>query len=193
MKFIHFLAMLARLSLFIALTFVYFRQVKPEPFLGPDDPLGPNGLDYILKRNSGNGAGVNPGGGSQIMEAQDRGSRGSEFDSKERRASSTAGMGANFIRFGRAGPKGSDVVIRYGRDGVNRLSATKTSRLHRLARLALVCSNFAEEFGGASNLALMPVDQLATEDRILRDICFGNVQLHPTMPEYVWDEVEVFF
>ena len=126
-------------------------------------------LEYALKR-----------GGSGSLFSSD-----AYVDSRERRAAGS-GMGSSFIRFGRggAGPLSSavsqphtrsDIIIRYGRDGLNgRLTRLRQERMRRLARLALICAAKNQEESPASS----------AEEKILREIC-KDAPLHPTVPDFV--------
>lgn len=106
------------------------------------------------------------------------------LDSRERRATGS-GMGSSFIRFGRSNSglsssgavsqphTRSDIIIRYGRDGLNgRLTRLRQERMRRLARLALICAS--QEDNPASS----------AEEKILREIC-KDAPLHPTVPDFV--------
>ncbi|XP_003426370.1 uncharacterized protein LOC100679849 [Nasonia vitripennis] len=106
------------------------------------------------------------------------------LDSRERRSSSSGGnLGSSFIRYGRNGDDlglsqphtRSDVIIRYGRDGLNgRLNRLRQERMRRLARLALICAAKSQEEGPANS----------AEEKILREIC-KDAPLHPTVPDFV--------
>ncbi|XP_058806878.1 uncharacterized protein LOC131673146 [Phymastichus coffea] len=103
---------------------------------------------------------------------------GEALDSRERR--SAAGMGSSFIRFGRAEAVSqpqtrSDLIIRYGRDGLNgRLTKLRQERMRRLARLALICAAKSQDDAPANS----------AEEKILREIC-KDAPLHPTVPDFV--------
>lgn len=105
------------------------------------------------------------------------------LDSRERRSSGGSNMGSSFIRYGRNSDDlgvsqphtRSDVIIRYGRDGLNgRLNRLRQERMRRLARLALICA--------AKNQEETPAN--SAEEKILREIC-KDAPLHPTVPDFV--------
>ena len=152
--------MICKITLLMLLSFS--QLIASEKFLETSEEDS-NNIDYIIKRN----------GAHQHQERPSRAQPSQEFDSKERR-----GMGSSFIRFGRGSPKGSDIIIRYGRDGVNnynRISRLRQERLRKLYKLSYVCATAND------NPDLV---QSSAEERFLRDIC-RDAPLHPTLPDYI--------